>query len=395
MDINKYAHGIISVQLGINHKSRDCQVLVIDPKIKEGYSWIGGFFRANGNLYDAVEESVMFETGAKIRRGSLKLTRIVYSRTAVNNRWIANHCFSARATPIEEWESPGNKDFSVGLFETNSFSGETPVEIEHIRGRILDGGFKWAINDGNFIGKMAACDYLHRGEYCHGAFSAIPVVNVSGEGKTMPYGFGLNVGSVIIPHTFKGKRGRVVIKNRDSEHYANVGGKVEVFRGIESANIDVHSCIAREASEEIGVGLHAVSIVGVSCTPWSYLFPNDDVQPGGLNCVLDTCIRARPVNPKQLDEVIENNIIPVEEKEKIEGIYFIPRDEYILLLNQGKMRTPDMIPLARQEFCYPPSQRPSLEGIVVLKDEEYSAGFSMQLLDDNGGLLPETTAPPD
>lgn len=390
IDVNKYAQGVISVQLGVNQRSRDCQVLVIDPKRREGYSWIGGLFRAKGNLYDSVEEAINFQTGAKMKLGSLRLKRIVYSRTAVNNRWIANHCFSARALPVEEWGLPGNGDFSVGLFETSSFF-EEPKEIDHISGAGLGRGFRWSINDGMFIGKMASCDYLHRGEYGVGAYPDIPLVSVHGEGKEMPSGLGLNVGSVIIPHTYRGKRGRVVVKNRDSKDYANIGGKVEVFEGIGSSNIDVHSCIVKEASEEIGVDLHAVSIVGVACTPWSFISQDCDVKAGEINSILDTCIRARPVNPKRLDEVIEGNLIPLKEREKIEGIYFLSNDEYESVLKSGSMRTPDMVPLARQEFFNPPSQRPSLESVVVLKEEEYSAGFRTMELDSDGNMLPETT----
>lgn len=390
MDMGKYAQGVVSVQLGVNYKSRDCQVLIIDPKREEGYSWAGGLFRANGNLNDTVEDVVLRRTGVKIKSGTLKLKRIVYSRTAVNNRWIANHCFSARALPVEEWDRCDG-DFSAGLFETSSFFDSSPREVLHVYGKKLRGDFRWAINDGRFIGKMAASDYLHMGEHGCGAFSSIPVVNVSGEGKKMPSGVGLNVGSVIIPHTYKGVRGRVVIKNRDSKYFANVGGKVEVFRDVESSNIDVHSCIVAEAGEEIGVPLYAVSIVGVACTPWSYILPEADVKPGHINSILNTGIRARPINPRRLDETIEKNKIPASELEKIEGIYFLSNDEYIAVLKAGMMRTPDMVPLARQEFFNAPSQRPSLESIVVLQDSEYAAGFSMMELDETGQMAPETT----
>ena len=393
INLNKYAQGIISVQLNLNYEGKNTHVLIMDPRRREGYSWIGGLFRPSGDLISSAEELVKFQTGAEVEKDSLKLKRIVYSRTSVNHRYIANYTFFGNALPLEQWNPPQNQEFHTALFETESLA-TTPKRVSNLHGKSPNGKFEWAINDGGFIAKMAACTYQHIREEGIEAFRDIPVINVPYEGKSrMPPGVGLNVGSVIIPHTYKGKRGRVVIKNTDSYKYANIGGKVEVLNDEHSANVDIHSCIMQEASEEIGVNLHATSIVGSASTPLDKVVNDPEVTTGDFTSILNTCIRARPVNPKQLDDAIAHpeRYIPESERDQIKGIYFLDNENYISLLTKGKMRTPDMVPLARQEFYNPPSQRPSLESIVVLKEEDFSAKFRKMITHPDGTLRTETT----
>jgi hypothetical protein len=290
----------------------------------------------------------------------------IISSLGLNGIWVGNHAFTAKARPIEDWEDAA-KGFEVILVRTDSLKGQLE-KVATISGKERKTKPQWAINDGQYVGWTIAKEQEFARMGLH-YLQEIPVVAVPTKCKSrMGQGFALNVGNVILPHTYKGKRGYVCIENFDREGKALMGGKVEGMTDAASTNIDASSCVIAEAAQEIGVPLRGISIIGCALTPLDLLHSNADKRKDHMNSILTTSILAAPVNLKQLDEAIEHpeKFIPGEEKEKIKGIYFYTKCEWDDLLKYGKMRTPDMIPLARQEQMGSPALRPSLESIVVL-----------------------------
>ena len=168
----------------------------------------------------------------------------------------------------------------------------------------FDEEFRWAINDGAEIARDTYLDFSSSGRY----FSEIPFVDVfPGRESSEKQGLALNIASVVLEHTHKGKRGFVAVKNRDRDKYALIGGKVESLLDRSSDNLDAVSCIIREASEEIGTKLHPKSLVGVALTPKDFLeVPNRTGYRDNENSLMNICFYATAANPRQLDEVIEN-----------------------------------------------------------------------------------------
>ena len=371
----QYAQGIVSLQISVNSSNgEECCVVVRDPKLAEredGYMWAGGYFFPSGNMYRAVEHIQNMQTGALLEEGSLSLRQIVYSRT-LKGHWIANHAFTARAKPLEEWKKPEIEGYEVFLVEKSSLVGE-PKIVKVVRGEERKNSFNWRINDGRHLAGIVFREKM----YCKTAdsyFSKIPVVDTLTEDAfNLPHGYGLNIGSLIVPHIYKGKKGLVFILNKDSDKFGLIGGKVESLEGIESGNIDLLSCVFSEAKEETGVDFLPTSIVGCAMTPITAVRPNYPLEKGGVNSIINTCILAKPLNPRQLDEAIREN--KPRESGKIEGIYHIPNEDLESVLSLG-MRTPDMSCLLRNYLSGVPSLRANLEGIVVIdnKDNRFSRG---------------------
>lgn len=383
MSEQKYAEGVISVQIRARYRGKEGHILAVHPDRPEGWSWVGGEFPATGSFHSAIEQIVEQQTGASILLKGIQMKKMAYSFSPYQNKWIVNSCFFVDSNPLEDWSPPQNRNFRVALFDTRSFGNfpdAMPEKIYEHHGH-GDETFRWGINDGGYIGKRVASIRNEIEKEGRDPMYDLPFVNIKlPRQSNLGWGHGLNVGSVVIPHSYKDKRGRVLIKNRDSEYLANVGGKVEIPKGRNSDNADVVGCVLTEAGEEIGVSLRGVSIVGTSITPWDLAPSNNSNMPKppeGINSILNTCIRARAIFPDQLDEAIENpqKFIPEEEKEKIEGIYFLPNAEYQELLSLGRMRTRDMIPLSEKEYFGCPVDRPSLESIDVVPRGEYAANF--------------------
>lgn len=368
-DSHKYAKAILSAQIAVEYNGIPCHVVVWDPELaatNPGYTWPGGYFIPSGNMKHAVNMAQKSDSGFVLKDEDFQLKRIVYSRTKKHGHWIANHTFFARAQSIENILKPECKDIGVALVETSSLVGR-PRIIKHIYGEAHE--FDWSINDGPCIAESVFKEHLYS-LMGKSFLPEIPTVNVPNSTESqMPFSFGLTVGSIILPHNYKGKSGYVCIKNNDSDNYSLIGGKVETLEGAHSRNIDTVTCIMKEAGEEIGVQLYGRSIVGCALTPWDYIFPDDvgKVKSGERNSLVNTCIHARPFNPGLLDEAIENpdKFISKREKKKIRGIYFIPEEAFYHIVNFGLMRTPDMAPLARQCLIGSHTDRPNLESIAL------------------------------
>lgn len=365
MSESKYAQAVISMQISVPYKGRDCTILVRDPeKITEGVeglTWPGGIYFPSTDIFDAAEKTLKRESGVKIVPGTMRLTNIVYSETkSISRRWIGNRTIRARAEPVDSWDEPEDPDFGVELYDTASLIRNTPERVKTIFGRKNSNDFKWAINDGSYIASLMARN-----------LSGIPVSRPLTDEETKISGmdFGLDVVSLIIPHTYKGKRGYVAIRNSDNpDALALAGGKVERLEDIASHNIDVISCGVAEGEEEIGVNLRALSIVGVSMTPKDLLdLPPDVIEKIKGNSIFNTCILAQASNPHQMDEAIKDPMrrLGTEERKKIKDIRFVPEDEWDEIINRP-MRTPDMAPLARLERRQNPDSRPNLERVSVL-----------------------------
>src|SRR3989344_62105 len=158
MDESKYAQGVVSIQIGVKHEGRDCHVLIQDPRTPEGFSWVGGFFRPSGSFYGIAENIIKFQTGASVNLKSLRLKKIAYSKSAINDRWLANYCFFIDANPLDTWSTPQGRGIRVSLFDTLSFEkfpDSPPEKIMDYHGKTSD-NFAWSINDGGYIGKRVA-----------------------------------------------------------------------------------------------------------------------------------------------------------------------------------------------------------------------------------------------
>jgi hypothetical protein len=376
---DKYAKGIVSLQMTVEHEGVPCFVLVRDPKLNKGYMFPGGYFFPAWNISDAAEEIQGFVTGAKLySRPSLR--KILYSRTQTHGHWIANHAFSARAKPVEEWEEPTDREFEVSLFDIRSFHA-TPRKVATVfpRDSDKDDEFRWTINDGPYLTRMAVAEYYSNSQGKRG-LEQIPTVTVPIKNKGIlpnTQGYGINIGNVVLTHTYKGEDGYVYIINSDSLHPALIGGKVENLRDVHSNNVDVHSCIVSESGGEIGVNLHALSVIGTALTPIGVL--DSDVRPREIDrndkivhSLITTSVLARAANPAQLTDAIDHPEKYISERDKIRGIYFMNRAEFATVIASGEMRTPDMIPLALQAFNGSQAERPNLESIALLPFDKIS-----------------------
>lgn len=387
----KYAEGIVSFQIGVNYKGRDCHVLIQDPRTPWGMSWVGGFIPPRGSFYEVAERIIAFQTGAKIKTETLRLKKVLYSQSALGGRWLANHNFRVETYPLDQWSQPECTNIKVALYDTESFArfpGSPPEKIVDHYGQV-NNQFAWSINDGGYLGLRVAHSKRYKAENGIEPLQNIPFVNVLlPRASDLPSGVALNVASIILPHDFKGKRGRVVIKNRDSEYYANIGGKVEI-PSTSPYNTNVIGAAIAEAGEELGIPLHPQSIVGVALTPFDLVI-TDRPQTirkihGDTNSVINTCLRVTPARPKDLENLLNKGpqaAVPKSEREKIEGIYFLPDDEYLAMLNMGKMRTLDMIPLARQEMQGVAAQRVTLEHVATLPKDLYAATLHNKIESD-------------
>lgn len=383
----EYAQGIVSVHAIASYNGKRGFVFIKDPKRPEGYSWPGGFFKPTGNLLRDVRNVFTAETGIPINgEDYARLKHIVYSRTRVNNRWVANHNFFASVDNNPNfWKKPIDEKFEVVLVDPDSLrvNPYSPKIVETVFGPKRVGDFRWAINDGPFLARRVSLDTSRDGRY----FSEIPVAKVYLDGSfstRAPAGLAMNVASCSIIHDYQGKSGHVFIKNMDSPHLAVVGGKVESS----ALNIDVISAAVQEGSEEIGVRLQPLSIIGVALTPLDWVKKDAQMYEGGITSVLNTRFLVRPLNPEQMDDAIKHPARYISEPDKIKGIYFIPDEELDDALKDG-MRTPDMARLMDLEFWETPSRRPNLEGIALARTE---AGLpSIMEKGADGEIVPETT----
>ncbi len=367
LDTSRVAKGIVSLQIEVPHND-GAHLVIKDPgRSKHGYSWVGGYFFPSGDLRKSAIDIAKRETGVIIEPNSVHLRQIVYSQTRINGHWIANHCMSARARPVSEWDSPA-EGYETFLVSTSSLRKQVPKIIETIHGKPNE-RFEWSISDGGFIGWHVYNQFsLEKQRRTY--FSPIPIVEVKTEYSSEQregFGWGMNVGQIVLQHTYRGKEGLVLIENHDNPgKLAFAGGKVEALDSVSSRNIDVASCIVAEGEEEIGVSLRPTSIVGCALTPFRAIIPGFVYETEGMNSIVTTSITARAVDPRKLDEAINNPRGFIKEKYKIKNISFWPRDDLGDLARKGEMRTPDMSVLLSQWLYGTPAERPNLEQIAVL-----------------------------
>lgn len=362
-----YTKGVVSVQASVLYEGKPHHVLIRDPERPHGLSWPGGYFFPTGDLRTSAADIVQRETGIPVDAAQLRMNGIIYSLTKVHKHWIGNCFFSVRAPPVETWRRP-EEGYETFLVPTDSL--QDPQHVIAIHGQ-RPTKFEWSITDGPVIARLM---HTISRNYTGGAerryFKEIPVIPIPVPATRMPFGYGMGVASFQLAHTYKGKEGFVYIKNEDDPtKNAVIGGKIESLGGVDSRNLDAISCMLEEGQQEIGVETIARSIIGCALTPLDAFHPNPKREENGRNSILNTCFLAAPRNPRQLDDALEN---PDQYKErgKVEGIYFLPTDEYRAMLEEGNMRTPDMAPLGLAYLNGCPSRRPNLEQIMVVPSQD-------------------------